>query len=237
MHMKWQVIETDIAPAADIMAKDTLLLKKMQVDSLPTLHFYEWKGNSATYGYFINPFNLLSREGVAKHQLALARRPTGGGVTFHLTDFAFSILIPASHPNYSLNTLDNYRFINRLVATAIEPFMGDVEFFGEDTNAVNEACRSFCMAKPTQYDIMQGDRKVGGAAQRRTKQGFLHQGTLSLALPPSEILGEVILPGNQVFEAMQRFTYPLLGPHPSHAQLQEARQFIKALLTKNAWDF
>lgn len=231
--MQWRVIETGAAPADVIMAKDVCLLNEMKSEDPPTIHFYEWKGNSATYGHFVDPFQFLSREGVAKYQLALARRPTGGGLTFHLTDFAFSILIPASHPNYSLNTLDNYRFINSLVADAIHPFVGEVNFFADDAEPISPACRSFCMAQPTQYDIMQGNRKVGGAAQRRTKHGFLHQGTISLALPPEEMMEEILLPGNQILEAMQRCTCPLLGPYVSPAMLLEGRQKIKASLKKS----
>jgi lipoate---protein ligase len=228
------MIETEVAPADAIMAKDARLLNEMQPDDPPTIHFYEWEGNSVTYGYFVDPFQFLSRDGVAKHYLTLARRPTGGGITFHLTDFAFSILIPASHPKCSLNTLDNYHFINSLVADAIHPLIGAVGFFADDTvSRISEACRSFCMAKPTQYDIMQGNRKVGGAAQRRTRQGFLHQGTISLALPSAEMMEEIILPGSQVFEAMQHCTCPLLGSEVSLAQLQEGRRVIKESLKKN----
>ena len=51
--------------------------------------------------------------------LHLARRPTGGGIIFHLTDFAFSVLIPANHPSFSQNTLENYALVNRPVAFAI----------------------------------------------------------------------------------------------------------------------
>lgn len=228
----WRVIETGKASAEAIMAKDERLLKEIGPDHPAMLHFYEWEVPSATYGYFIDPFQFLNRENVTRQGLALARRPTGGGITFHLTDFAFSILIPSSSPYYSLNTLDNYHLINRLVAEAIAPLAGDMGFFSDDATSVNKACRSFCMAKPTQYDLMQGSRKVGGAAQRRTKQGFLHQGTISLALPPSRILEEIILPGNHILEAMHRYTCPLLGTDVSSSQLEEARQMVKALLKK-----
>src|SRR5262249_49694531 len=140
----------------------------------------------ATYGHFIAPSQFLNLSAMADLGLDLAQRPTGGGITFHLSDLAFSMLIPASHPGYSANTLANYAFINHLVAKAIkefmhlskEPLLLPIEPALSDPKAAH-----FCMAKPTKYDLMLDGRKVAGAAQRRTKFGFLHQGTISLALP------------------------------------------------------
>ena len=65
------------------------------------------------------------------------------------------------------------------------------------------------MAKPTQYDLMVEGKKVGGAAQRRTKNGFLHQATIALALPPISLL-QAVVKNSAVIEAMQRGAYPLL---------------------------
>ncbi len=234
---RWDLIDTGEAPAEAIMAKDEVLLKGLRADSSPAIHLYAWKGNCATYGYFVDPFRVLDREAVAKHKLSLARRPTGGGIIFHLTDFAFSILIPSSHPHYSLNTLDNYLFINRLVGRALRSWVGEVDFLTDEPVPLSQACGCFCMAKPTQYDIMLEGRKVGGAAQRRTKQGFLHQGTISLALPPAWLLEEVVLPGHQVSEAMQRYTFPLLGSQVSDDQLNQARSEIKRLLVSEVMSF
>jgi lipoate-protein ligase A len=49
------------------------------------------------------------------------------------------------------------------------------------------------MARPTKYDVMLQGRKIAGAAQRKTKAGFLHQGTIALLCPDPELLGAVEL--------------------------------------------
>ena len=46
------------------------------------------------------------------------------------------------------------------------------------------------MAKPTQYDIVYKGKKIAGAAQRKKTQGYLHQGTISLAAPQIDLLQE-----------------------------------------------
>jgi lipoate-protein ligase A len=35
-----------------------------------------------------------------------------------------------------------------------------------------------CFAGPVRYDVMSGSRKIAGGAQRRTKRGLLHQGSI-----------------------------------------------------------
>jgi lipoate-protein ligase A len=108
--------------------------------------------------------------------------------------------------------MDNYAFINGIVRDVVLKFLGKEILSKEDCFLL--PCESknpptFCMAQLTKYDVMIGDKKVGGAAQRRTKEGFLHQGSLSLALPDLNFLNQV-LKDSALLSAMQLTTYPLL---------------------------
>ena len=234
--MKKLVIDSGKADPSDHMAKDADLLKNLNGDEL-ILHFYEWNLPSATYGYFIDPYQLLSRKGVEQFQLQLARRPTGGGVIFHLYDIAFSLLIPSTHPSFSVNTLENYALVNHLVADAIQSFSNNkhyVSLLPEEPNALDCACANFCMAKPTIYDLMIAGRKVGGGAQRRKRQGFLHQGTISLGMMPEELLNTLITPGTQVAAAIQQNSFALLGSDFTLDTLTQAKNELKNCL-KNSF--
>ena len=86
------------------------------------------------------------------------------------------------------------------------------------------------MAKPTRYDVVFDGKKIGGAAQRRTKRGFLHQGTIALAILPDEYLERILLPGTQVLEAMKANSYSVLGKEWTREDLRNARKKIKKLL-------
>lgn len=214
---KWSIIDTGPALPEHNMAIDVQLLESLATHSQPILHLYDWGVPAATYGHFIDPYTLLNKTEVDAVGLTLARRPTGGGVIFHLTDFAFSILVPEGHPEYSLNTLDNYAFVNRLVIQAVERFVQleaetkvNLSMLPIENLVVDEHAKHFCMGKPTKYDVILDGRKVGGGAQRRTKHGFLHQGTISLAFPDENLLKRVLLPGTRVFEAMKLNTGVLL---------------------------
>lgn len=186
------------------MQKDAELLANL--GSKPILHLYEWEGKCLTYGHFSDPLKHLKQSGLDTYGIKTARRPTGGGVIFHLTDYAFSILIPTTYPSFSINTLDNYAYINRKVINAIQAIF-PVPLSLLKKESVD--CLGFCMAQPTQYDIVMDRKKIGGAAQRRTKKGYLHQGSISLMLPPLDLLQDV-LKDESILHAMQTHTYPLL---------------------------
>ncbi|MBS0626960.1 MAG: lipoate--protein ligase family protein, partial [Verrucomicrobia bacterium] len=224
-----------IDSAERIMQKDQELLEKMPLEKDPILHFYEWNGPSATYGYFLDPNKFFCMNSVEKLGLQLARRPTGGGIIFHLWDFAFSALIPSSHPSFSQNTLQNYAYINLKVLAAVEEFLQirGFELTDEDGQILGEGCGNFCMAKPTRYDVMLGGRKVAGAAQRKTKGGFLHQGSISLVMPSKEWLQEVLLSELNVLEAMSLFTFPLLGEKALPSEVPLKRKEIQKLIIKH----
>lgn len=233
--MSIQIIDTGIASPEENMAKDMELLDSLSPNPQCLIHFYEWNAPAATYGYFSCPSKLLKPLGVAKHGLSLARRPTGGGLIFHQYDLAFSILLSASHPHFSLNTLNNYRFINTLIARAIsQSFNLQLrpqlhELLGAKKQQINQ----FCMAQPTIYDLVIDGKKVAGAAQRRTKLGFLHQGSISLQLPKQEFLDDLLFPESGIAQAMQISSYPLLADDSNSTALKNAREILKKCIVNS----
>jgi len=239
-HMElgqWQVVNSGTNSAEMNMALDVQLLEGLAsgISQQAILHLYEWNHPSATYGYFIKPQSLLCLQAAADINLHLARRPTGGGIIFHLTDFAFSILVPEGHCGYSINTMDNYAFVNNIVIGVISQFKAKLKpvLLQKDPSAMDASCTQFCMAKPTKYDVVIDNKKVAGGAQRRTKHGFLHQGTISLMQPDNSFLNKVLLPGNQVLQAMQDHSYALLEVHQSSEEIAEARRILRELFIKN----
>lgn len=215
------------------MAKDAVLLDQLDSEGPLLLHFYEWSCLSLTYGYFTDPARHLKMEALQHHGLQIARRPTGGGIIFHVSDLAFSVLVPARHPYFSLNTLDNYARINQKVAEAIVHFAsksGKLQLLQKEPICLNRECHAFCMAKPTQYDLLMDGKKVGGAAQRRTKNGLLHQTSLSLLIPPMDLIRDILKNGEYVLEAMRQHSAPLCSLDTSFSDLHRIQKGIKESL-------
>ncbi len=230
---KWKILDTGTQSAEDNMRFDAELLEKADTFSHPILHCYDWTGESATYGYFTDPADLLNLDAAKSLSLHLARRSTGGGIVFHIWDMAFSILVPAHLPEFSTNTLQNYAFVNGAVLSSVKEFLGNappLSLTPEDFSAWDKNCLHFCMAKPTKYDVMWEGKKVAGAAQRKTRKGYLHQGTIALLMPSFEYLEKILLPGTKVQEAMLAHTYPLLGTSSSPQQIRKAKLDLQTLL-------
>lgn len=230
--MRYEILIAKAASAAENMERDSALLQSLAEHPRCVLHLYDWEQPSATYGYFIDPDNYFNHEGLNRRQMQLARRPTGGGIIFHTCDLAYSVLIPATHPTYSLNPLENYALINKAVSDAIATFIAKpLELL--PLQVPSSGFDAFCMATPTRYDVMLEGRKVGGAAQRRMKQGYLHQGSIALGLPEADLLQDVLESSGTVADAMLRHGYALLGSTYDSEQLEDARRSLRELLMKS----
>lgn len=230
---EWEILDTGSQSAEENMRLDAELLEKADSFSRPVLHLYEWEGDCATHGYFTDPAQLLDLDNAKNLALSLARRPTGGGIIFHIWDMAFSVLVPSHCPEFSTNTLENYAFVNNAVLAAVKEFLGNqppLSLTPTDHSPWDHDCAHFCMAKPTKYDVMWEGKKIAGAAQRRTKKGFLHQGTIALVMPPPDYLDQILLPGTRVHEAMQAHTYPILGQTASCDEMDAAKTHLRLAL-------
>lgn len=231
--MAWKIINSGKKKASENMAYDAFLLDQLAKEKDPILHLYEWQNDAATYGYFIDPSKFLNISKVNELDLDLAKRPTGGGIVFHSCDVAFSILVPATHPSFSLNPLENYAFVNERVRQAIHQFTSiDSSLLEKEEKPLDVFCESFCMAKPTKYDVMIGGKKVGGAAQRKTKWGYLHQGSILLCHLEKSLLEALLGHKSSVIEGMQKNSFPLLPGVSSQKELLDAKMTLTNLLQK-----
>lgn len=229
--MGWKIIDSGCKVAGANMAFDAELLEKLENTQEPVLHFYDWSNDSATYGYFIDPDKYLNSNAPG---LDLARRPTGGGIVFHTCDLAFSCLVPQSHPSFSLDPLANYAFINQKVGSVIGTFIQQhTNLLQQHPTPLTPESEKFCMAKPTKYDVMLGSKKVGGASQRKTRFGYLHQGSIFLGMHEKDYLKQFLLPRYwSAIDSMDLVSLPLLPNGWTKSDLDDARSTLRVLLKK-----
>jgi lipoate-protein ligase A len=230
----WKVIDSGVKTAEENMRLDAELLENLNPSAEAILHFYDWAYPSATYGYFIKTHNFLNLTAIKNKKISLARRPTGGGIVLHLSDLAFSVLVPTGHEGFSENTLENYQYVNEKVKKAIQATLEEtsLELLPQDPQPLDPSSSHFCMAKPTIFDVMLGGKKIAGAAQRKRKQGFLHQGSISIAFPEEALLEEILLPNTAVLQAMRKHSYTMLPSPWSKQDLEEIRLLLKKHLER-----
>ena len=190
--------------AQENMDEDSRRLFALSQGDLPHLRFLAWKRPSLTYGYFVKPEEWLHLDRLSEAGWDIGRRPTGGGILFHTHDVAFSLLIPKGHPFLFKSTLENYHFIHQIVQRALR--------VSSSLTACFEKGSMFCMAKPTVYDVVVEGKKVVGAAERRVREGLLHQ--VTVACEPANVpLLSRFLKDPEIVTQIEQTTYPLNLPY------------------------
>jgi lipoate-protein ligase A len=175
----WYTWHDGSRAAAENMAVDDALLRTASSRAWPLLRFYGWTRPSLTIGYF-QRYAAVARDG-----FEVVRRPTGGGVVNHLNDLTCTIAVPRGHWYLDVDRFESYRLVNQAIVDGLE-FLGiPASLTAEDTTRTEDRETMQCFTAPTRYDVISGDCKAAGGAQRRTADGLLYQGSISLdALPP-----------------------------------------------------
>lgn len=159
------------------MALDEALLESAPQLGRPVLRFYGWTEPAASFGYFQHIADLER----TTHLRPLVRRPTGGGLVPHDSDWTYSLAVPPTHPWFELRAAESYKRMHRWIQTAFGRLAVETE--------LAPCCRrelpGQCFAGYEQSDLLWHGRKIAGAAQRRTKTGLLIQG--SVQPPPPGI--------------------------------------------------
>lgn len=168
--MNWRLILDPAASAAYNMAVDEALLRDV---TAPVLRIYNWKDDAQTIGYF-------QKAEVAIPGVAMVRRYTGGGLVDHRQDQTYTVVLPRAHPWMELPTPESYSRIHEGVLAAIKRLGVAAQL----APSCDENESAACFQKAVKYDITApGGVKLSGAAQRRTREGLLHQGSILLPDP------------------------------------------------------
>lgn len=199
MSEKWLFLQSPAADAATNMAVDEALLRNATERRLPLLRVYAWVRPAVSFGYFQEfPAGLA-----AKYEII--RRPTGGGMVYHGDDTTYTVVVPTGHPLYEMKTTDAYCAIHKAVVTALENCSCEFhpESFGASSrpsivvlriprrrDAATKGAQSRaheCFQNPVHGDVVAEGRKLAGAAQRRTKHGILHQGSIAVEITADQL--------------------------------------------------
>ena len=170
MPQTWLLLHHGPRPPAENMAWDEALLDAAPQLGRPVLRFYGWAAPAATLGYF----QKIAEVERLTSLRPLIRRPTGGGLVPHDADWTYSLVVPPENPWYSLKAAASYRRVHEWIRAAF----ADVALTTELSSSSRAGLPGQCFVGAEQFDVLLGDRKIAGAAQRRTRAGLLIQGSI-----------------------------------------------------------
>ncbi len=158
------------------MSIDEILLTRAPGFGTPLIRIYRWDRPALTIG--------SSQHYPEQYEAGytIVRRPTGGGNVFHDVDLTYTAVIPPDHPVAGLNRMESYKIFHEAMLPMLEAFGNPAELKAEETPGVDRATMQ-CFTSPSRFDLMaESGAKYAGAAQRRTRNGILHQGSIQLTV-------------------------------------------------------
>jgi len=184
------------------MAVDEALLEAA-ANGTATLRLYQWTPATLSLGYF--QAAALRQSHSASLACPLVRRASGGGAILHDRELTYSLALPqpASKPQTAAVLYDSIH--DSLIAALAEFDVVATRHGpagGSSSQPRQNAAEPFlCFQRRAQGDILCGEHKIVGSAQRRRRGAVLQHGSILLArslhapeLPGIEELSGASLP-------------------------------------------
>lgn len=170
MSDRWLLLQSGPGDPAFNMAVDEALLEAAPHNGCPVLRFYGWTEPAATFGYS-QKYAELERVTMLR---PLIRRPTGGGLVPHDRDWTYSLAVPPNHSWYQLKATESYERIHQWIRDAFAKM--------QVPTMLSPCCQKEvpgqCFLGAEKFDVLWQGKKIAGAAQRRTRDGLLIQGSV-----------------------------------------------------------
>ncbi|MCG8527351.1 MAG: hypothetical protein MI748_13280 [Opitutales bacterium] len=181
MNLVWVASKERVA--VQNMAIDRGLLDFVGLGKNVCFRPYGWSEPSFTFGYTqrLREVQNTVSEGVS----SLCRRPTGGGVVDHRNDWTYALAISINFEVSSFRPETFYRWLHSLIAEEVETQGIGTHLCEEDVKVAEGA--DVCFRDPSPGDVIcsSTEKKIAGAALKRTKLGILVQGSILRETVPS----------------------------------------------------
>jgi lipoate-protein ligase A len=216
MTETWDFLQSAAADAATNMAVDEALLRTAAGRGRSLLRVYSWERTAASIGYFQKFPKQVDK------RFDFVRRPTGGGLAYHGEDTTYTVVVPPGHALFEMVAAEVYRTIHKAVAAALD---GKSQIL--DSKSQMPRTGYECFQNPVRGDIVMDGRKLAGAAQRRSKWGLLHQGSVALKLT-----GDQLAEGFRESLAVKFLRYELTAEERAVAERLASEKYAKDVWNK-----
>ena len=174
----WRLI-VDAAPArgAVHMATDSALLASVRAGAPPLLRLYRWAPACLSFGRNQPARGLYDRARARALGIDFVRRPTGGLAVLHDAELTYAVVVPAGVLGGPRAT---YCAINRALTAALRGLGAPVDLAGASAPTPLAAGAPPCFAASAAGEVVAGDRKLVGSAQRMEGRTLLQHGSILL---------------------------------------------------------
>ncbi|MEO7297274.1 MAG: hypothetical protein ABI042_01710 [Verrucomicrobiota bacterium] len=225
MAETWLLLQSSAGKSAWNMALDETLLESSPAIAKSVLRFYSWTEPAATFGYSQH-FAEIERTTSLR---PLIRRPTGGGLVPHDADWTYSLIFPPDHSWYSLKAVESYERVHLWIRDAFHKIGVATEL----SACCKKEIPGQCFVGAEKSDVLWHGKKIAGAAQRRTKNGLLIQGSIQ---PPPIPLTKTNWQTAMCDVAHENFGVSWEAFAPESAQAERAMSLAKEKYSQAAYN-
>lgn len=163
------------------MAVDEALMISAGKLGTPALRFYAWKDPTLSLGYFQAHADRHAHE--ASRSCALVRRATGGGAILHHFELTYSFVAPISD-RLSADVESLYYAFHETLIDVLLPYGVEARLCTDPVSFPRGGEPFWCFERRARGDVLLGDAKIAGSAQRRHYGAVLQHGSILLLRSP-----------------------------------------------------
>lgn len=192
------------------MEIDEVLLANADSDSPVILRIYQWSEPTLSLGHFQSIDDRNESPELAS--VAYVRRKTGGGAILHDHELTYSLIVPSRSASRKGHSDKLYRSVHLAIADGVNSLGWNAILSETCTCSAmsNQKHEPFlCFLRRSPVDLIVGEHKIVGSAQRRTKNGLLQHGSLlirSSQVTPS-LLGLLDIPNSNQSDSFEASSF------------------------------
>ncbi len=188
----------DPADGSHNMAEDRRWLALAESAGEPVLRvrLYRWDPPTASIGRHQNPSSALDSDICEAEGIPIVRRPTGGRAVFHdRSELTYAVVSNSLSLVGSGGILETYRRIAEVLQAGLRGIGVETRLARTGTSirsGAAPALRQPCFASASRHELLSGNRKIAGSAQRRLRRAVLQHGSIPVEidyLKMSRVLG------------------------------------------------
>ena len=242
-----RLIVSEPASGAMNMALDEAMLESasQQRNDIATLRIYSWAKPTLSLGYFQRAADRELHPDSGECELI--RRPSGGGAILHDRELTYALVLPAAMAKGEAASGWYFKVHDALIA-AIAELTGARAVLCENPPQLNARDEPFlCFQRRAAGDVLLGEHKIAGSAQRRRSDAILQHGSVLLQTSPHapELPGISDLSHSDVtFESLadrfvaslsQRLNFDLQIAQPTEGELNQAGVLSRQKYDTSSW--
>ncbi len=224
----WRLISDPARPGEENMAIDEWFLFELEKDRRPrtVVRFYEWTTPTLSLGRHQKKETAADVAFCRSHGIDIVYRPTGGRAVLHDRELTYAVISNDQEVFSSASVLGTYKTIASGLCRGLRRLGVDAVLADSPTHALEApenplTVKHPCFNSPSRYELMVGQRKLVGSAQRRLQRGFLQHGSLLMDCDVP-LLAQATRSDAKMLEKKITTLQALLGRAVARAPVEEA---------------